>query len=134
LIPAALENQITITNAKKIKAPIIIEIANGPTSIEADLILNKKGVLIVPDILANAGGVTVSYFEWVQNKSGYYWTLDEVHQRLYEIMSKEFASIYQLMEAHRTDMRTAAYIHALNRHAEAVVAEGTYGYFSMSSA
>ncbi|MGQ3888561.1 Glu/Leu/Phe/Val family dehydrogenase [Legionella sp. CNM-1927-20] len=132
LIPAALENQITKNNATKIKAPIIVEVANGPTTIEADIILKGKNTLVVPDILANAGGVTVSYFEWVQNKSGYYWTQEEVYTRLHAIMCKEFLNIYELMKVHHLDMRTAAYIHALNRHAEAVVAQGTHGYFSES--
>jgi glutamate dehydrogenase (NADP+) len=130
LIPAALENQITAENAASVKAPVIVELANGPTTFEADTILQAKGTLVVPDILANAGGVTVSYFEWVQNKAGYYWGLNEVHQRLHEIMLREFGNVYALMETHKTDMRTAAYIHALNRQADAVVALGTHDYFS----
>lgn len=130
LIPAALENQITKNNANNIKAPIIVELANGPTTFEADTILQQKGILVVPDILANAGGVTVSYFEWVQNKSGYYWNLEMIHERLKEIMLREFNNVYRLKETHQVDMRTAAYIHALNRQAEAVVALGTHHYFS----
>ncbi|STX28561.1 leucine dehydrogenase [Legionella beliardensis] len=132
LIPAALENQITKENATKIKAPIIVEVANGPTTVEADLILKEKNSLVVPDILANAGGVTVSYFEWVQNKTGYYWTTEEVYHRLQATMSKEFMSVYDLQKTHQVDMRTAAYIHALNRHAEAVMAQGTHDYFAES--
>lgn len=132
LIPAALENQITQQNAARIKAPVIVELANGPTTSEADEILHRKNTLVIPDILANAGGVTVSYFEWVQNKSGYYWNLETIHQRLQEIMLREFRKVYELMNHHKADMRTAAYIHALNRHAEAVVALGTEGYFSES--
>ncbi|STX51044.1 leucine dehydrogenase [Legionella busanensis] len=130
LIPAALENQITRENAEKIKAPIIVEVANGPTTAEADLILKAKNCLIVPDILANAGGVTVSYFEWVQNRSGYYWSQEKVYKHLHDIMAKEFTHVYNLFTSHPIDMRTAAYIHALNRHAEAVIAQGTQGYFS----
>jgi glutamate dehydrogenase (NADP+) len=130
LIPAALENQITLENAHKIKAPIIVEVANGPITLEAEPILWQKKILIVPDVLASAGGVTVSYFEWVQNKSGLYWSLDDIQKRLQEAMVREFDNVYQLMESHEVDMRTAAYIHALNRHAEAVVAQGTQGYFT----
>lgn len=130
LIPAALENQITRANAAKIKAPVILELANGPTNIEADAILAKNKILVIPDVLGNAGGVTVSYFEWVQNKSGFYWDLSTIHTRLHEIMSREFNNVYQLMESHAIDMRTAAYVHALNRHVEAIVAQGTHAYFS----
>jgi glutamate dehydrogenase (NADP+) len=130
LIPAALENQITKENAAHIKASVILELANGPTTFEADEILQQKGVLVLPDILANAGGVTVSYFEWVQNKAGYYWTLAEVHAALKEKMVTEFNQVYKLKEINNCDMRTAAYIHALNRQAEAVVALGTQEYFS----
>jgi glutamate dehydrogenase (NADP+) len=130
LIPAALENQITQENAAHIKASVILELANGPTTFEADEILQQKGVLVLPDILANAGGVTVSYFEWVQNKSGYYWPLSRIHESLKEIMVREFHHVYKLKELNKCDMRTAAYIHALNRQAEAVVALGTQEYFS----
>jgi glutamate dehydrogenase (NADP+) len=130
LIPAALENQITKENASHIKASVIVELANGPTTFDADEILHKKDILVLPDILANAGGVTVSYFEWVQNRSGYYWSLAEVHQRLHEIMVREFRAVYSLMETHKTDMRTAAYIHALNRQSEAAVALGTQHFFT----
>ena len=130
LIPAALENQITLANARQIKAPVIVEVANGPVSLEAEPILIGNKILVVPDVLANAGGVTVSYFEWVQNKSGYYWSAEKVDRRLREIMTREFNNVFQLMESEEVDMRTAAYIHALNRHAEAVVAQGTQGFFS----
>lgn len=130
LVPGALENQITAENAGRIQAPVIVEVANGPTTSEADAILAAKDTLIVPDILANAGGVTVSYFEWTQNKQGFYWSLDDVHQRLHAIMSREFNAVYTLMEKHGTDMRTAAYVHALNRLDEAISSLGTSRYFS----
>jgi glutamate dehydrogenase (NADP+) len=130
LIPAAIENQITEKNAAKMKAPFIIELANGPTTTEADKILQEKGTFIIPDILANAGGVTVSYFEWVQNKSGFYWSLEKVNKQLRNIMVLEFNNIYELMKQNKTDMRTAAYIHALNRYTEAITSQGTHGYFS----
>ncbi len=130
LIPAALENQITKENADRIRAPVIVEVANGPITGDADQILNEKAKLVVPDILANAGGVTVSYFEWVQNKAGYYWTLDEVHSRLHEIMSREFNAVYDFMEQKGIDMRTAAYALALNRIGEAIASQGTVRYFA----
>jgi glutamate dehydrogenase (NADP+) len=129
LIPAALENQITIENADRIKAPIIVEVANGPTTSQADATLRERDTLVVPDILANAGGVIVSYFEWVQNKAGYYWELEEVHTRLHKIMSTEFGHIYDLMVEKEIDMRTAAYAHALTRMGAAVEAQGTHEYF-----
>ncbi|MDC0261839.1 Glu/Leu/Phe/Val dehydrogenase [Planctomycetaceae bacterium] len=131
LLPSALENQITEKNAKDIKAKVIIEVANGPITSEADEILKKQdGILIVPDILANAGGVTVSYFEWVQNKCGYYWDLPTVHQRLHEIMSREFNNVYDIMVNKKIDMRTAAYVLGLNRIGEAVESLGTMKYFA----
>ena len=130
LIPAALENQITSENADRIQAPIIIEVANGPTTSDADVILAGKAKLIVPDILANAGGVTVSYFEWVQNKSGYYWGEDEIHEKLLTIMSREFNNVYSLMEKKEISMRTAAYTLALNRIGEAIQAQGTKSYYA----
>jgi glutamate dehydrogenase (NADP+) len=130
LIPAALENQITGENAERIRASVIVECANGPTTSEADAILAKKGTWIVPDILANAGGVTVSYFEWVQNRTGYYWSLEEVHTRLREIMAKEFNAIHDLAASKGIDMRTAAYAHALGRIGAAIESQGTSRYFA----
>ena len=130
LIPAALENQITRENAGRVKAPVIVEVANGPITSDADAVLCEKGTLVVPDILANAGGVTVSYFEWVQNKSGFYWPLDEVHERLERIMSTEFNALYDLMQEKNLDMRTAAYTHALSRIGTAIQSQGTQRFFA----
>ena len=129
LIPAALENVITRENAGEVRAPVIVEVANGPTTSEGDEVLNEAKRLVVPDILANAGGVTVSYFEWVQNKQGYYWTEGLVRERLKEIMSREFNAVYELADRHGIDMRTAAYAHALNRIGQAIEAVGTQSYF-----
>lgn len=131
LIPAALENAITIDNAKRIKASVIVEAANGPITHEADEILSKNsGLTIVPDILANAGGVTVSYFEWVQNKAGYYWTEDQVHERMQIGMAREYGNIFRLGEQHSIPLRQAAYAHALNRMGKAVESLGTNHYFN----
>ena len=129
LIPAALENVITGEDAGRVKAPVIVEVANGPTTSDGDAVLNDAEKIVVPDILANAGGVTVSYFEWVQNKQGYYWTEPQVHERLREIMSREFDAVYQLADRHGIDMRTAAYAHALTRIGQAIEAVGTQSYF-----
>ncbi len=130
LIPAAMENQITADNAGKIRAGIIVEVANGPVTSDADQILTQQDVLVVPDILANAGGVTVSYFEWVQNRAGYYWDESDIHEKLQRIISREFSAIYGLMNNIQTDMRTAAYTHALNRINDAIRSQGTSLYFS----
>jgi glutamate dehydrogenase (NADP+) len=130
LIPAALENQITADNASRIKAPMIVEVANGPTTNAAEEILDKRNTFVVPDILANAGGVTVSYFEWAQNRAGYYWTQDEVQDRLQRIMAREFNAIYELMTNLAINMRTAAYAHGLNRISETIESQGTHQYFS----
>jgi glutamate dehydrogenase (NADP+) len=134
LIPAALENVIRVDNVEEVRAPIIVELANGPITSKADAILSEKGILVVPDILANAGGVTVSYFEWVQNRNGLYWTLEEVHERLHKMMQHEFNSVYDLMLELKVDMRMAAYVHALNRLGEAIAAQGTQSYFTSTVA
>lgn len=130
LIPSAMENQITINNAKNIKAKIIVEVANGPVSLDADSILTQNKILVIPDILANAGGVTVSYFEWVQNRAGYYWSEQEIHQRLEKVMVNAFNEVYELMQENNIDMRTAAYAVALNRLGKAISVQGTHRYFS----
>ncbi|MFG0286367.1 MAG: Glu/Leu/Phe/Val dehydrogenase, partial [Phycisphaerales bacterium JB039] len=129
LAPAALENVITDANAHKISARFMIELANGPTTPEADAILYKQGTMVVPDILANAGGVTVSYFEWTQNQTGYAWTLEEVHERLRTIMAREFGEVYKLARDKKLPMRTAAYVHALKRLGGALESTGTQDMF-----
>lgn len=129
LIPAALENQITVKNADDIKAKYIFEVANGPISSDADEILGTKGIYVFPDILVNAGGVTVSYFEWVQNRSGWYWTLEEVNQRLKAKMEAEAENTWTIAKDLMIDARTAAYVHALNRLGTALDAKGTRSYF-----
>jgi len=126
LIPAARENEITSENANSIKARILVEGANGPTTPEAEEILSEKGVLIVPDILANAGGVTVSYFEWVQNMQRYYWTEDEVNAKLRDKMLESFEDCLEYMEKYKVDMRKAAYILAIERVADAVKVRGIF--------
>jgi len=124
LIPAAFENQVTEENASRIKAKVILELANGPITPEADEKLIKQGIIIVPDVLANAGGVTVSYFEWVQNIRNYYWEEDKVLTRLERVMKDSFDRVWQIKEKYNTDLRTAAYILALGRIAEAIKLRG----------
>ncbi|WP_096434840.1 Glu/Leu/Phe/Val family dehydrogenase [Alteribacter populi] len=119
LVPAAIENQITERNADKIKAQIVVEAANGPTTIEATRILSERGVLLVPDVLASAGGVTVSYFEWVQNNQGYYWTEQEVQERLEKVMVNSFDNVYKVSTARNVDMRLASYMVGVRKMSEA---------------
>ena len=125
LAPAALENVITKDNASEISADVVMELANGPTTSDADKVLLKNDILVVPDILANAGGVTVSYFEWVQNRTGDYWKLEVVHERLKEIMGREFHAANRFRRKNEIPMRTAVYALALDRLAEAHEAGGT---------
>jgi len=130
LAPAALENQITDANARDIKAKVIFELANGPTTSAADEILRQKGVHVFPDILVNAGGVTVSYFEWVQNRQGLYWTRDEVNQKMKQKMVEETERIWEIAQEKGISYRPAAYVHALNRISDAVNAKGTKDYYT----
>ncbi|WP_106497385.1 Glu/Leu/Phe/Val family dehydrogenase [Lentibacillus sp. Marseille-P4043] len=119
LVPAAVENQITEQNANNIKASIVVEAANGPTTLEATKILTERGILLVPDVLSSAGGVTVSYFEWVQNNQGYYWPEEEIEEKLQNIMVKSFNAIYDTAQTRRVDMRLAAYMIGVRKMAEA---------------
>ncbi|MDE2292777.1 MAG: Glu/Leu/Phe/Val dehydrogenase [Elusimicrobia bacterium] len=126
LVPAAMENEVTRRNASKIKARYIVEGANGPTSTEADAILNERGVIVVPDILANAGGVTVSYFEWVQDIQRFFWAEDEINNRLEQVMVRSFNAVDAKREEQQTDFRMGAYLLAVSRVAEATQVRGIY--------
>jgi glutamate dehydrogenase (NAD(P)+) len=126
LLPAALENVITSRNAARIRARVICEGANGPTSAAADAILDEKGIFVIPDILANAGGVTVSYFEWVQDRGGYFWNEETVNERLRDIMTRSFHDVLALAKQHRVNMRTAAYMLSITRVATVHKLRGIY--------
>jgi glutamate dehydrogenase/leucine dehydrogenase len=126
LIPAALENVITLHNAEQIKAKIIAEAANGPTTPHADEVLARRGIFVLPDVLANAGGVTVSYFEWSQDLQGYFWSEDEVNTRMEIIMRRAFQNVFETSRKYRTHMRNAAYILAVGRVAEATTLRGLF--------
>ena len=130
LVPAALEDMIHGGNAGSVRAKVVLELANGPVTPEADRILEARGTVVLPDILANAGGVTVSYFEWVQNRQGYYWTLEEIQERLRSVMEREGARIWAIAREKHVSVRTAAYIHALKRLAAAIEAHGTQQFFA----
>ena len=126
LIPAALENQITLANAHRVRAKIVAEAANGPTTPGADKILHDKGVFLLPDILANAGGVTVSYFEWVQDLQELFWDVEEVHRKMEKIMGKAFRDVHESAKQYKVDMRTGAYILAIDRVAKATESRGIW--------
>lgn len=132
LIPAALENQITKENANSIRAKYIFEVANGPITADADAILEEKGISVFPDILVNAGGVMVSHFEWVQNRSGLYWKLEKVEKELRSRIIEEAQTIWQIAHNQKVSFRTAAYIHALSRIGEALNDRGTRDYYVRS--
>jgi glutamate dehydrogenase (NAD(P)+) len=126
LMPAAVENVITSQNADRIKARVIIEAANGPTTALADEILEEKNIFVVPDILANAGGVTVSYFEWVQDREGYFWPESLVNERLEQMMTESFEDVYAYAQRHNVSLRIAAYMLAIDRVAFALKLRGLY--------
>jgi glutamate dehydrogenase (NAD(P)+) len=124
LIPAALGNVLTGENAARIKAPVILEAANGPTTPDADDIFHANGKVVLPDILANAGGVTVSYFEWVQNRQHYKWGLNRVRQELDHVLVESFENVWETAQQRKVSLRTAAYIVAINRVGRATILGG----------
>ena len=126
LIPAALENQITMQNAERVKARIVAEAANGPTTPDADLLLHNRGIMVIPDVLANAGGVTVSYFEWVQDLQELFWDEDDVNRRLERVMTKAFADVHATATKYSVELRTGAYILAIDRVANAMRTRGIW--------
>jgi glutamate dehydrogenase (NAD(P)+) len=126
LVPSALEGQITRKNAARVKARVIVEGANGPITPEADQILRDHKALVVPDILANAGGVTVSYFEWVQDLQSFFWTEEEINERLERIMVRSFREVLAVAQERKVEMRTAALVRAVGRVADALMTRGIY--------
>jgi glutamate dehydrogenase (NAD(P)+) len=126
LVPAALEKQLTVRNAPRVQAKLIAEGANGPTTPEADHILNQRGIVVIPDILANAGGVTVSYFEWVQDRAGYFWRESEVNERLADVMHENFARVGDIATMRNVPLRTAAYMLAIDRVVQSMNTRGVY--------
>jgi glutamate dehydrogenase (NAD(P)+) len=126
LIPAAIENQITSTNVERVQTRILCEGANGPTTPQADAVLDSRGVFIIPDILANAGGVTVSYFEWVQDRQGFFWRESEVNERLQDVMDHSFEEVVRYAETHSVNNRIAAYMLAIDRVGTALKLRGIY--------
>jgi glutamate dehydrogenase (NAD(P)+) len=126
IIPAAVENQITSQNAHRLQARILCEGANGPTTALADEIVDRKGIFVIPDILANAGGVTVSYFEWVQDRQGYFWSEREVNERLKDVIERSFEEVVRYAETHQVNNRVAAYMLGINRVAFALKERGIY--------
>jgi glutamate dehydrogenase (NADP+) len=129
LVPAALEGVIGPENVDRIRAPVVVEVANGPVVGEVDERLYERGILVLPDVLVNAGGVTVSYFEWVQNRQGYPWTLEEVRGRLEDVLTAAFEEVWRIVEGEKVSARSAAYRVALRRIAEAIESQGTHEYF-----
>jgi glutamate dehydrogenase (NAD(P)+) len=126
LLPSALENAITLSNVGQVKAKIIAELANGPTTPGADRVLDDEGVFLVPDILANAGGVTVSYYEWVQDQYSFFWSERQINETLEQTIQTAFNSVHQMSEKYNTDMRTGAYILAVGRVVEATSVRGIF--------
>jgi glutamate dehydrogenase (NAD(P)+) len=126
LLPSALENAITLANVGTVKAKIVAELANGPTTPGADEVFAKQGVMLLPDILANAGGVTVSYYEWVQDQNSFFWSENQINEALEKTMRTAFNSVHATAERYRTDMRTGAYILAVDRVAEATRMRGIF--------
>ena len=126
LAPCALSGVITAGNAPKLRAKMVVEGANGPTTPDADEILRDRGILVVPDVIANAGGVTVSYFEWVQDLQAFFWDEDEINRRLEQIMVRAFAAVAGEAETYKTDLRTAAQMLGISRVAEALTLRGIF--------